>query len=252
MAKAEGATPVKQSGVPRALFERYRFIVDFWPIITTGLVMSGAIGMHLYLKLLDVPADSVITIDEYVVHSVYGMLYLVFFVFLVTTLIVCSVMFGHQILTTFFPASARAVERVVDRNLDYLPSVLAIVVLIALTQVYIWQGPVEPKPVIALIVVPVTLLGLLTFVYLLGREFQRGFAVFVLVTTLLVAPAIGVYLGLSHERTGMLVAWPDGKRICPASASILWRGDKTLVLRCQGQLVVVDHPDNIVIRADPV
>src|SRR5450432_3876925 len=60
-------------GLLSQVFGRYRVFVDAWPIVTTLLLLSGAVGIEAHFMLLGINASEVLTLEEYTIYGALGL-----------------------------------------------------------------------------------------------------------------------------------------------------------------------------------
>ena len=75
-------------GLLSQVFGRYRVFVDAWPIVTTLLLLSGAVGIEAHFMLLGVNASEVLTLEEYTIFGALGLV-IAFAVAMPKSLCVC-------------------------------------------------------------------------------------------------------------------------------------------------------------------
>jgi hypothetical protein len=92
----------------------------------------------------------------------------------------------------------------------------------------------------------------LTFLYVMRMRPERAWiGLFVAVGLFFIAPGVGVFLVLETRPPLVTVSLPSGASVCDPSAELLWKGQRTLVLRCGDNIVFVEEPHNIIIRPAP-
>jgi hypothetical protein len=63
----------RTDGLFGRVFGRYRVFVDAWPIVTTILLLSGALGIEAHFFMLGVNASEVLTLEEFTIYAVLGL-----------------------------------------------------------------------------------------------------------------------------------------------------------------------------------
>lgn len=230
--------------------DRLRPLVDFWPLLTTCLVLSGAIGVHFYFCSLGIASQDILTIEEYTVQSIFGLIYLIFFVAFVSVFVALVALFAFQLQAAFLPRFDEAMSRLISDKVDWLYLALSMLFLTSLLEVFASFAITDNTLTIEGAVAAGSVAVYLLLVRVLLNSAVTNVAWFLFVLTLVAAPGTGVYLALLQARESSTIAWADGHRVCPSSATLFWHGEKVIVLRCKGRLLLIDHPDNIVVETE--
>jgi len=235
------------------VFGRYRVFVDAWPIVTTLLLLSGALGIEAHFFMLGVNASDVLTLEEFTIYGVLGLL-------IALAVAMIGVAYFGSLLLCRNPRMIARIRRASGSRhwaagyayAGRRPFLIS-TVFIAGGTVCLWLSfpfrhlDLFRSPLWTGFVI-ISVAGL-TFLYVMtAKPAQARIGLFLAACFFFIAPGVGVFLVLETRSPVVTVSLPAGGPICDPSAELLWKGRRTLVLKCDGKIVLVEEPQNVVIR----